>query len=247
MKLALAAALSALALAGGAQAQTAPPVGVTSEPCAARTPQNDWANVCKYRAENAALPAPRAGQPRVVFMGDSITESWRGMDGAFFEQNGYVGRGISGQTTPQMLVRFMPDVIALKPAAVHIMAGTNDVAGNTGPTTLEAVQNNIRAMATLARAHGAKVILASIPPALDFPWRKGMEPGPKVAALNAWLKAYAAREGFTYVDYWPAIATPGGDFKPGLASDGIHPTLAGYKAMEPLTQAAIARALNSKR
>ncbi|WP_334161807.1 SGNH/GDSL hydrolase family protein [Phenylobacterium sp.] len=242
-------ALAAAAAAQPAAAPSAPttPVGIVADPCVGRTPQTDWANLCRYRADNAATPPPRSDQPRVVFMGDSITEGWRRFDPDFFEANGYLGRGISGQTTPQMLVRFQPDVIALKPRVAHLMAATNDIAGNTGPTTLQAVQDNIVAMTTLARANGVRMVLAAVPPAADFPWRKGMEPAPKIAELNAWLKAYAAREGLVFVDYGEVLGDAAGAMRPEFSRDGVHPNPAGYAAMQPLARRAIAEALAGPR
>lgn len=200
----------------------------------------DWAWLARYRDANGKLAAS-PGAPRIVFMGDSITQSWPDMVPAFFKP-GRIGRGISGQTTPQMLVRFHQDVIALKPRVVHIMAGTNDVAGNTGPTSDEHVQNNIRAMTELAQAHGIRVILASIPPAADFPWKQGLNPGPRIQRLNRWIEDYAKRSGAVFADYWSAVHQ-GVGFKPGLAYDGVHPSAAGYAAMAPVAEAAIKRAL----
>src|SRR3954467_10398266 len=156
----------------------------------------DPAGLGRYREENARL-APTPGTPRIVFMGDSITENWRNLMPGFFER-GHVGRGISGQTTMQMLVRFRQDVIDLRPKVVQIMAGTNDIAGNTGAASDADIENNIRSMTELAQAHGIRVILASIPPAADFPWHKGLNPGPRIERLNSWLKAYAARSGSVY-------------------------------------------------
>ncbi|UYY59337.1 SGNH/GDSL hydrolase family protein [Sphingomonas sp. S2-65] len=199
----------------------------------------DFGQLCRYRDQNAAVKGQKV---RVVFMGDSITDNWINLDKTFF-QNGLVDRGISGQTTPQMLVRFRQDVLDLKPQAVHIMAGTNDIAGNTGAATMETVQGNIRGMAELARANGIKVILASVPPAGEFPWAKDKRPVPQIAAMNAWLRDYAARNGFTYVDYHRAMAQGDGAMKPGLASDGVHPTAQGYAVMRPIALAAIAKTL----
>lgn len=198
----------------------------------------DFAQLCQYRTQNAELMKAGNVAPRVVFMGDSITEFWGQKDAAFFT-DGKVDRGISGQTTSQMLLRFRQDVIELHPQAVHIMAGTNDVAGNTGPATLEQVEGNLASMAELAKAHGIRVILASVPPAAHFPWRPGMQTVPTIQALNRWIKDYAARHGFTYVDYYGAMATPEGGMRAGLAEDGVHPTREGYKVMEPLAEAAI--------
>jgi lysophospholipase L1-like esterase len=200
----------------------------------------DPAGLTRYRDQNATL-APTPVEPRIVFMGDSITENWRNLAPDFF-QRGHVGRGISGQTTLQMLVRFRQDVIDLKPRVVHIMAGTNDVAGNTGAETDADIQNDIRSMVELAQAHGIRIILASIPPAADFPWRKGLNPGPRIVRLNAWLKDYAAKSGSVYADYWSA--THDGDaFRADLALDGVHPNKAGYAVMAPIAEAAIRKAL----
>lgn len=200
----------------------------------------DWPNLCKYRAANAALPS--APRPDVVFLGDSITELWGAADPGFFT-GGIIDRGISGQTTPQMLLRFEADVIALHPRAVHIMAGTNDVAGNTGPNTEEDYKNNIRAMVTLARAHGVRVILASIPPTARFSWQPALEPAPRIRALNAWLADYAREQKLEFVDYYQALAGDGGALRPELGNDGVHPNRAGYARMLPLAKAAIARSL----
>ncbi|MET4898140.1 SGNH/GDSL hydrolase family protein [Sphingomonadaceae bacterium jetA1] len=201
----------------------------------------DFGQLCRYREDNARLLAART-PVRVVFMGDSITDGWINADRDLFT-NGLVDRGISGQTTPQMLVRFRQDVIALHPRAVHIMAGTNDIAGNTGAATMETVQGHIQSMAELARAHGIKVILASIPPAIAFSWNPAKRPAPQIQAFNRWLQDYARRNGFTYIDYHHVLATPDGGMKPGFAKDGVHPTVAGYAAMRPLTLDAIRRTL----
>jgi len=228
--------------------RTEPPPAVPLADLAAfRTAQveaqkRDWPNLCLYKADNARLMAGPAAGRQVVFMGDSITQGWGLADPAFFGQ-GRVNRGISGQTTPQMLARFQADVAALKPRAVHIMAGTNDVAGNTGPTSVADIQNNIIAMVTIARANRVAVVLASIPPAKVFTWAPALKPADQIRGLNTWLKAYAAREGLTYVDYYAAMATPDGAMRPELTFDGVHPNAAGYAVMEPLTQAALKRAL----
>jgi len=202
----------------------------------------DFAYLARYRADNERL-VPTPGYPRIVFMGDSITENWAKMAGAFFTP-GRIGRGISAQTTPQMLLRFRQDVIDLHPAVVHIMAGTNDIAGNTGPMTPEQTQANIRSMVELAHAHGIRVILASIPPADQFPWKPGLDAAGKIAAMNGWLKDYAARSGCVYADYWSALRQPDGlGMREGLSSDHVHPTKAGYAVMAPVAEAAIKRAL----
>jgi lysophospholipase L1-like esterase len=248
--LAAAAALGSTASAQAPSGPAAPPTGIVADPCVGRIgdrpdDQRDWPNLCRYAAQNAALPPPAKGEPpRVVFLGDSITLIWKDRDPPFFAaETGRIDRGISGQTTPQMLVRFMADVVALHPRVVHIMAATNDIAGNTGPETLQGVKNNLMAMATLARANGIKVILASTPPADDFPWRKGMNPAPKIAELNAWIRSYAAKEGFVYADYTAVLDDGHGAMKQGLATDGVHPVTAGYKVMEPVTLKAIDQAL----
>ncbi len=257
--------LIAILLGSAASAQTSvpgdpyvgDPVGIVADPCPAHPKPadkagwqmwnlhmmtRDYGQLCRYAAQNAAITQP----VRVVFMGDSITDNWIGADPTLFT-NGIVDRGISGQTTPQMLVRFRRDVIDLHPQVVHIMAGTNDIAGNTGAATIETVQGNIASMAELARAHGIKVILASIPPAAAFPWSPDKRPVPQIAAMNTWLRGYAKANGFTYVDYHAALTTPEGAMKPGLASDGVHPTPAGYAVMRPLALAAIATTLGSRK
>jgi lysophospholipase L1-like esterase len=203
----------------------------------------DWAYLGRYRDANAALPAPVAGQPRIVLIGDSITQGWFDQVPAFFKP-GRIGRGIGGQTTPQMLVRFPADVIALKPAVVQIMAGTNDIAFNTGPMTPDESKANIRAMTELAQANGIRVILASIPPADRYPWRPGLDTGNKIVAMNTWLKAYAAATGSTYADYWSALVAPGTTgMREGLSSDHVHPTPAGYAVMAPVAERAFKAAL----
>lgn len=204
---------------------------------------NDWPNLERYKNDNAKLGLPAAGEKRVVFMGNSITEGWINTDGAFFKENKYINRGIGGQTTPQMLVRFRADVVNLKPKVVVILAGTNDIAGNTGPSTLEMIENNLSSMVDLAKANGIKVLLCSVLPAYDYPWKPGLQPAEKIEALNAWMKEYAARSGNTYVDYWTALADERKGMKPENAKDGVHPTLVGYKIMEPIVQQAIKKAL----
>ena len=200
---------------------------------------HDFGQICRYHAANAALAAQ--GKPiRVIFFGDSITDNWINLEPSLFTP-GIVDRGISGQTTAQMLVRFREDVIALHPAAVHILAGTNDIAGNTGAATLEIVEGNIETMAELARANGIQVMLASTLPAAAFPWSPGKRPAAMIVALDAWLRGYAARNHFAYVDYYSALVDGAGGMKPGLSSDGVHPTPAGYAVMRPIAAAAIAQ------
>lgn len=203
----------------------------------------DWPALGRYRAANAALAAPRPGEQRVVFMGDSITEAWAPLFGALFPGKPYIGRGISGQTTPQMVLRFRQDVVALRPAVVVILAGTNDIAGNTGPSTLEMIEDNLATMCEVARANGIRVVLASVLPVFDYPWKPGLEPAPKIAALNDWIRGYAAAHGAVYADFHRAMADPRGGLPPALAADGVHPTEAGYRVMAPLVEAAIRQAL----
>lgn len=206
-------------------------------------PNEDWAGLGRYRDENAKVGSPKAGEKRVVFMGDSLTDGW-GHGDAFFTGKPYFNRGISGQTTPQMLIRFRPDVIDLKPKAVIILAGTNDIAGNTGPMTLEMTEGNLMSMAELAKANGIKVILASVLPAKGFPWRPEIETIPKIAALNDWIKAYAARNHFTYLDYFSSLDDGKGAFRADWTSDGVHPNAAGYAVMKPLAERAIEKTLS---
>ncbi len=204
---------------------------------------NDWAWLERYREENARLGPPRAGERRVVFMGNSITEGWAPHFAAMFPGKPYVGRGISGQTTPQMLVRFPQDVIALRPAVVVLLAGTNDIAGNTGPSSLEMIQDNIAAMTNLAHAHGIRVVLSSVLPAYAYPWKPELQPAPRIVALNAWIRAFAARRGAVYLDYHSAMRDARDGMRDGLARDGVHPTEAGYRVMAPLAERAIAESL----
>lgn len=203
----------------------------------------DWPNLQRFQEENARLSPILKGEKRVVFMGNSITEGWKRIRPDYFQKNPYVNRGISGQTTPQMLLRFTQDVIDLNPTAVVILAGINDIAGNTGPATQEMITDNIFAMAELARAHGIKVLICSVLPANDFPWRPGMEPAQKVVDLNAALKAYAAKNNHTYVDYFSAMVNSENGLKDNLGTDGVHPNEAGYLVMEPILEAALKKVL----
>jgi len=210
---------------------------------------DDWPQLKRYADDDASISAPgNSSDPntaRVVFYGDSITDGWgrQPATGDFFPGKPYINRGISGQTTPQMLVRFQQDVVHLHPAAVLILAGTNDLAGNTGPSTPQMTEDNFTSMAEIARASGIKVILASITPAFSYPWKPGVDPVPAIREINAWLKDYCAKQGFTYLDYYSAMSDDKGAMKPGLAKDGVHPTAAGYAIMGPLADAAIAKAL----
>jgi lysophospholipase L1-like esterase len=206
----------------------------------------DWAQLDRYRADNATLAPPAPGEQRVVFYGDSITDGWgRWNNGPFFPGKPYVNRGISGQTTPQMLVRFQQDVVHLGPAAVVVLAGTNDIAGNTGPSTSQMIEDNFRSMAAIAQQNGIKVVLASILPAASYPWRPGVQPVAAIREVNGWLKDFCAAQHFVYLDYYAAMADDKGAMKPGLASDGVHPTAAGYAVMAPLAETAIAQALGN--
>jgi len=204
----------------------------------------DFGGLERYKAANAALAPLSAGEKRVVFMGDSITDAWHitGPDGSF-PGKPYVNRGISGQTTPQMVVRFRQDVIDLKASVVVILAGTNDLAGNTGPMTLEQTEENFASMADLATANGIQVVLCSILPAFDYPWSPGLQPAPKIATLNQWIKSYSAQKGYIYVDYYSAMTDDRGGLPPALSKDGVHPLPAGYAIMAPLAEAGIEQAL----
>jgi len=204
----------------------------------------DWPDLARYRDANSQVLAPAPKEDRVVFMGDSITDSWGRKFGKFFPGKPYVNRGISGQTTPQMLIRFRPDVIALRPKVVVILAGTNDIAGNTGPTTLEAIEGNLASMAELATANGIRVVLASLLPVCDYiKPQTPRRPTEKILAVNAWMKDYAAKNGFIYLDYYSAMLDDKKMFKQELTYDGLHPNDAGYEVMAPLAEKAIVAAL----
>ena len=242
--------------AGGIHAQSNSP-STTCEELKIRAERaenrlKDWPNLARYAADNAKIFAPGRNENRVVFMGDSITDSWRLAE--YFPGRPYINRGISGQTTPQMLIRFRPDVIELKPKVVVILAGTNDIAGNTGPMTLEAIQQNIRSMAELARANGIRVVLASVLPISDHNTnaqgqqivRSVARPPERINALNSWLRNFASGHGYTYLDYYSATVDENGSLKRDIANDGLHPNAEGYKLMAPLAEKAIAEALKQK-
>ncbi len=203
----------------------------------------DWPNLAQFQEANASVEAPTENEDRVVFMGNSITIGWINSRPEFFEGKPWLNRGISGQTTPQMLVRFRQDVIALKPKVVVLLAGTNDIAGNTGPSTLEMIMDNIKGMAEIAHANGIKVVLSSTLPAYDYPWKPGLEPAPKIIALNKMIKAYCEVTGHVYLDYFSAMVDDRGGLPKKYAADEVHPTKEGYAVMEPLVEVAIAEAL----
>lgn len=196
----------------------------------------DWANLEKFRESNSKI-MDFEDPNRVVFMGNSITEGWSNFNKDFFLKNPFINRGISGQTTPQMLIRFRPDVINLKPKTVVILAGINDIAGNTGPITIENTAENIISMTEIAKANNISVIICSTIPAIDFPWNPGLNPGPKVIKLNSILKKYCEENGVAYADYYSAMADDKGGLKvPEYTSsdDLVHPNLEGYKVMEKI-------------
>ncbi len=204
----------------------------------------DWPDLNRFREQNKNLGLPAKGEQRVVFMGNSITEGWPNKDPEYFENPSYINRGIGGQTTPQMLLRFRADVIDLQPKVVIILAGTNDIAGNTGPMTLEQIRDNIISMAELAKVNGIQVIISSVLPAYDYVWRPGLEPNIKIPKLNAMLKNYAENNGFLYLDYFTAMADDRNGLPKELAEDGVHPTKKGYMIMKKLAEDAIKTALN---
>jgi len=221
----------------------------------AETKLNDWPAMARYREDNKKITSPAKNEQRVVFMGDSITDSWDDPRmGGFFPGKPYVNRGISGQTTPQMLIRFRPDVIDLKPKVVVILAGTNDLAGNTGPTTLEAIEDNLTSMAELATANGIRVVFASVLPVSDYEIRDGKpivqtvrRPPDQILALNKWMKEFAQTHHHVYLDYFSAMADDKGFLKDALSNDGLHPNAEGYVVMAPLAEAAIAASLKQRR
>lgn len=254
----LLACLVMLACTSFARAQNA------QDPCAEAKAQvtrlegrlKDWPALGRYRDANAKVAPPSKGERRVVFMGDSITDGWDDPKyGGFFPGRPYVDRGISGQTTPQMLIRFRPDVLALKPTVVVILAGTNDLAGNTGASTLEAIEDNLASMAELAYANNIRVVLASLLPVSDYEKtrdgkpviRTAQRPPAQILALNEWMKSYAAAHGSTYLDYHAAMADEKGFLRDELSDDGLHPNAKGYEVMAPLAERSIAAALKKKR
>ena len=209
--------------------------------------RTDWAEMKRYRDDDAKVGPPGKDENRVVFMGDSITDGWIRQAPEFFQGKPYFDRGISGQTTPQMLVRFRQDVVNLHPKVVVILAGTNDIAGNTGPETPEMIQDNLVSMVDLARANGIKVVLASITPSDDFWWNPGTKPAPRIAEMNTWIKAYAAKHGLVYLDYYSPMVDDHGGMKREFTGDGVHPNPAGYALMGKLAEKAITAVLAAAR
>ena len=245
-------------LAAGASvyAQTSPSVAPACDEYKTRAERaegrlKDWPALSRYANDNSKLTPPVKNEQRVVFMGDSITDSWDSPAyGGFFPGKPYVNRGISGQTTPQMLIRFRPDVLDLKPKVVVILAGTNDIAGNTGPMSLELIEGNLTSMAELARLNGINVVLASLLPVSDYESRDGKpivqterRPPEKILTLNKWIKSYADAHHLVYLDYFSAMVDSKGLLKDELSDDGLHPNAKGYAVMNPLAEAAIAASL----
>jgi len=241
-----------------AEAQTSSPPS-TPQPCDEVKTQlsrvdaklNDWPALSRYRDANSSIRPPAKNENRVVFLGDSITDSWDNPNnGGFFPGKPYINRGISGQTTPQMLIRFRPDVIELNPKVVIILAGTNDIAGNTGPTTLAAIEDNLASMAELANAHRIKVVFSSLLPVSDYEFRDGKQiiqtqrrPPAQILELNRWIRQYASEHHLVYLDYFSAMVDAKGFLKDELSNDGLHPNVKGYELMNPLAEAAINAAL----
>lgn len=220
--------------------------------CATECAAQDWPNLNRYRNDNQALMEARRNDPAdaqkswVVFMGNSITQGWVEKDPAFFTDNNYICRGISGQTTPQMLVRFRQDVIDLSPKAVVILAGTNDIAGNTGPSSIEMIMNNIMSMAQLAQANGIEVVLCSVLPANRYGWAPNVKPADTIIELNKRIEAFAKSNRFVYVDFYTPLVDDEKGLNPAYGNDGVHPTLDGYKIMEPLVIKGIEKAISRR-
>lgn len=210
------------------------------------THAQDWADLEHFKRANAQIGLPKDGEDRIVFMGNSITIGWLQHQPEFFEGRPYINRGIGGQTTPQMLLRFRQDVIALKPKVVVILAGTNDIAGNTGPSTLEMIVDNIKSMTELAETNGIHTVISSVLPAYDYTWKPGLEPHKKIPKLNRMLKDYAQQKGIPYLDYFSAMVDDKNGLKESYTDDGVHPHKKGYEIMAPLAESAIAKALKEE-
>ena len=205
----------------------------------------DWENLEKYRIANINIDSTNPHKNRVVFMGNSIIESWGVLMPEFFNNSNYINRGISGQTTPQMLIRFQQDVVNLNPKVVVILAGTNDIAGNTGKSTLKMILDNIFAMCQIASENNIKVVMSSVLPVLDYPWKMGLEPSQKIIALNIIIKEYAIDNGYIYLDYFSVLVDEHNGLPKKYSSDGVHPNFEGYKIMKPLADDAILKALKN--
>jgi len=240
MKLSLIFLLSMFLLQTATAQQAADPCeSLKRERQAMEAQLRDWPNLAKYQEANAKLGVPGESPKRVVFLGDSITEAWD--LSVFFKGKPYINRGISGQTTPQILLRFRQDVIALKPESVVILAGTNDIAENTGPTSLETIEDNLKSMVDLARTNGVHPILASVLPAAAYPWKPEIRPIEKILALNRWMKEYAAKEDIGYLDYYSSMVNDQHGLKTEWTGDGVHPNEAGYLMMASIAADAIAK------
>jgi lysophospholipase L1-like esterase len=236
--------LPALLLSASVYAQTDTASKTTTAPVVKEDFKDDWADLHHYEAENKRLPASTPNEKRVVFLGSSIFEFWKTRAPEYFaEHKAYLDRGISGQIAPQLLIRFQQDVIALKPAAVIILAGSNDIAGSTGHVTNQRIMDNIKSMVELARAHNIKPILCAYLPVAEYPWRKGMEPAQKIISLNKEIRDYAAQNKLTLLDYFTPLVDEHNGQRAELTIDGVHPNAAGYKIMAKVTDEAIAKTL----
>ena len=216
---------------------------IAESPAAKEDFKDDWANLSKYEKENAALGQPKPGERRVVFLGSSVFEFWKQKDPEYFAGKAYLNRGVAGQISPQLLLRFRADVIDVKAKAVIILAGSNDIAANTGHITNARIMDNVKSMVELAKANKISVILCAYLPIIDYPWRKGIEPADKIIALNKLIRAYAAEEKLVLLDYFTPFVNEVNGQKAELTTDGVHPNLKGYKIMEGITDEAIAKAL----
>lgn len=230
-----------------------PPAGATSSVPGENTIRGlqsrvlDFAQLGRYRDDNATLGSPAPGEKRVVFLGDSLTDNWGRRYGKFFPGKPWINRGISGQTTSQMLLRFQQDVVALHPAAVVILAGTNDIAGNTGPENLDMIEDNLRSMVAIAGANHIRVVLSSALPSSHFNWAPTVQPAEPIRQLNTWIARFCAQEKLTYLDYYTALVDTDGGIRPNLAQDRtVHPNDAGYAIMEPLAEKAVTEALKQQ-